>query len=64
MFSANELQSISDFRVEHFEKKCYMKKGKSDSYKIKIVSTGIGDNITIKCLCCGKKKDVTDYDRW
>jgi hypothetical protein len=64
MFNEKVLKDLEEFREKHFKKQCYMKNRKSDSYSIKIVATGIGDAISIKCRNCGKEKDVTDYDTW
>ena len=33
-------------------------------FSYKIIPTGIGDIIKIKCEQCGEEKDITDYDCW
>jgi hypothetical protein len=32
--------------------------------QITVTPTGIADNIMVKCMTCGKEKDVSDYKSW
>lgn len=65
-FSDIELQNIIDFENEHLN--CY--RAKKSLTKVlgftihQSFGSGIGINTTITCDCCGKSKDITDYDCW
>lgn len=45
--SSNESENIRDFRIKHFES-C----GNTGDYEYRLIGTGIGTDITIKCPIC------------
>ena len=61
-FNSNELKALDNFYLHH--RACYILEGKTESFEIKTIATGLGNKIEIKCKCCGEKKDVSDYDNW
>jgi uncharacterized protein CbrC (UPF0167 family) len=48
------------------EKKAYNEFKKNHYRAILLISndSGIGTTVKVKCLKCGKIKDITDYDSW
>ena len=58
----NEEQKAREFRKKH--KKCYVDTAIGGQFEYRFSPTGLGSVITIKCLFCKKKKDITDYDHW
>lgn len=59
-----ELSSLETQRVVRFikdHKECDMPNSK---FTYSITPTGIGNVVEIKCNCCGKVEDVTNYDNW
>lgn len=39
-------------------------KAKLSETAVTFIATGIGSNITVKCMKCGKAKDISDYGSW
>ena len=56
-----ECKSANAFAEKHSICKAHPIGGSKFSY---IFTPTIGMNVHIKCLICGKKKDITDYDCW
>ena len=64
-FTDKELESIDKFEQEHLD--CYRQPdslSKTIGFTTQQKWTGIGVGLTITCDCCGKTKDITDYDSW
>lgn len=57
-----EEQKAKAFRKKH--KKCYVDTAIGGQFEYRFGPTSIGSVITIKCLFCKKKEDITDYDHW
>lgn len=59
IYSLNDVETASlvKFQDKHY-KKC---KGET---AVTFIETGIGSNITVKCMKCGKVKDISDYGSW
>lgn len=55
--SSEEHDQAELFAAEHRD--C-----KSNSFTLKFTATGVGTKIVVKCKGCGKKKDISEYDRW
>jgi len=56
-----ECKAANAFAEKHSICKAHPIGGSKFSY---IFTPTIGMNVHIKCLICGKKKDITDYDCW
>lgn len=54
-----EIKLIHHFMYEH----CIVK-GHGHNFKIKTIGGAIGNGLTIKCMGCGEKEDITDYGSW
>ena len=52
-----EAKRMAKFKGKHFEK-C------RGTVSVTFTPTGIGNNVTVKCLHCLKTKDITDYNCW
>lgn len=70
-FELNEKETkTAEKWQENHKQKC--KKRTMDSFTgLKYITvsyeffpTGIGDKVLIKCNCCNKQKDITDYNCW
>ena len=57
-----EKESAKSFQEKH--KECYIDTAIGGQFEYRFGPTSIGHVITIKCLFCKKKKDITDYDSW
>lgn len=57
------LTEIENKAAEHFMWKHRCKLGQRVLQLI-ATPTGLGLNIEAKCLNCGKKKDISDYESW
>jgi hypothetical protein len=58
-----ERKNLKNFLIEH-ELYCPQIRRKS-LYSIAFCATGgIGIGSEVKCNCCNKTKDITDYGRW
>lgn len=56
-----EYLAYEKFKEKHRHKKKIGIKGTSITFDL---STGIGQNVRVKCNYCGKEKDITDYSVW
>lgn len=57
--SDKELQAKDDFKRIHY-KTC----NNGNDFIYRIIGTGIGNGIRIKCAKCGIEKDITDTESW
>jgi len=58
-----ELNEVETKRANIFKNKHY-RKHKADRRAITFFPTGIGNCVTIQCLICCEKKDITDTSDW
>jgi hypothetical protein len=70
-FSFKEQASAVKFQKTHYRrcrplgaKDTLTGKRKHAGFQYRFTPTGIGDNISIKCLACRKVRNITDYDQW
>ena len=57
VLTENQQAAVDEFRENHRVEKGF-------KYSITFTPTGIGTNVEIKCLNCGRKEDITDYSVW
>lgn len=50
--------------AEHFHWKHRCKRKGTRNLELTAKPTGLGLRIDVKCLLCGKTKDISDYDSW
>lgn len=65
LLTGNDIKNINLFEDTH--RSCHLRsnsKHDASKFTIKMVQTGIGYRIIIKCGCCGSKKDISDYNNW
>lgn len=67
-FDPNDVEKQAAEKFIHIHEKC--KKQCNDEnliknqFKYKVTGCGIGPTSIIKCMICGKEKNITDYDCW
>jgi hypothetical protein len=59
ILNAYENAAAADFIRSH---RCKAKAARVA--QITVTPTGIADNIKVRCVTCGKEKDVSDYASW
>lgn len=61
-----ELNQLESKRCKEFTQEHSTCSGGSmgEKFEVSFIPTGMGDCITIKCLSCGIKKDITDTTKF
>jgi len=57
-----EPENADAFAKEHAG--CTSRSAMSEKFEYTFLPGGIGTCVTMKCLICGKEKNITDYDCW
>ena len=57
-----EPENADAFAKEHAG--CVSRSAMSERFEYTFLPGGIGTCVTIKCIICGKEKNITDYDCW
>lgn len=59
-----QLSDLENERIKAFKQKHYKECGNGGDYEYKLVGTGIGTVITVKCPKCMSAENVTDSSSW
>lgn len=62
-----EMTDVEYARAQEFAKEhggCRSGSATSEKFEYTFLPGGIGTCVTIKCVICGKEKNITDYDCW
>lgn len=59
-----QLSDLEHERIKAFKHKHYKECGNSGDYEYRLVGTGIGTVITVKCPKCMSAENVTDSSSW
>ena len=57
-----EPENADAFAKEHAG--CSTRSAMSEKFQYTFLPGGIGTCVTMKCVICGKEKNITDYDVW
>jgi hypothetical protein len=57
-----ESENADAFAKEHAG--CVSRSAMSERFEYTFLPGGIGTCVTMKCIICGKEKNITDYDCW
>lgn len=57
-----EYENAGKFAEEH--ESCKSESAMCEKFAYYFIPGSIGTNVHVECLICGKKENITDYDRW